>query len=121
MLVGRCALPCPVASYLIVPQYFVTMDIEAADPLLPVDQLARVMRESILPSVEALMQLAVQGKVITGGYPIGDRFMVFIVEAESEDEVREVLAGLPLSDVARTTVRRLQSPEELRDSDGYSS
>lgn len=100
------------------PQYFVTMDIEAADPLLPVDQLARVMRESILPSVEALIQLTVQGKVITGGYPIGDRFMVFIVEAESEEEVHEVLAELPLSGTAKTTVRRLQSPEELRNPDG---
>jgi hypothetical protein len=64
--------------------------------------------------VEALASLTAQGKVITGGYPIGERFMVFVVEADSEEEVREVLRGLPLSGVARTSVRRLATFEELR-------
>ena len=99
-------------------QFFVTMDIETADPLLPVEQLARVIRESILPSVEALVPLRDQGKVLTGGYPIGESFMVFVVEAESEEEVREVLENLPLSNWAKTTVRRLQTVEEMRDADG---
>ena len=31
-------------------QYLVTMDIETADPLLPIDELVRVVRKSILPS-----------------------------------------------------------------------
>ena len=32
--------------------YFVTMDIKPADPQLPVDRLANIVREAILPSVE---------------------------------------------------------------------
>src|SRR5215213_7466758 len=40
--------------------------------------------------------------------------MVFIVEADSEEEVQEVLEGLPLSGVARTNVRRLHTLEDLR-------
>src|SRR5215212_349717 len=98
-------------------KYFVTMDIEQADPLLPVDRLVSVIREAILPSVEALASLTAQGKVVTGGYPIGDRFMVFVVEADSEEEVHEVLESLPLSGVARTSVRRLAMFDELRDSE----
>jgi len=98
-------------------KYFVTMDIEQADPLLPVDRLVSVIREAILPSVEALASLTAQGKVVTGGYPIGDRFMVFVVEADSEEEVHEVLESLPLSGVVRTSVRRLAMFDELRDSE----
>jgi hypothetical protein len=98
-------------------KYFVTMDIEQADPLLPVDRLVSVIREAILPSVEALASLTAQGKVVTGGYPIGDRFMVFVVEADSEEEVHEVLESLPLSGVARTSVRRPAMFDELRDSE----
>ena len=68
-------------------QYLVTMDIESADPLLPIDELVRVVRKSILPSLEALRNLQARGKVVTGGYPIGDRFMVFVVEADSEEQL----------------------------------
>lgn len=95
-------------------QYLVTMDIETADPLLPIDKLARVIRESILPSIESLVALKAQGKVITGGYPIGERYMVFVVEADSEAQVNEVLGNLPISDVARTKVTRLRTVEELQ-------
>jgi len=100
-------------------QYFVTMDIEEANPLLPVDQLARIVRGAILPSLEALVPLTAQGRVAMGGYPIGDNFMVFIVEAGSEEEVQEVLKGLPLSGVARTNVRRLHTLEDLRSLEGH--
>jgi len=48
--------------------YFVTMDLEAeATPSLPVGGLARIVREAILPSVEALVPLGVEGKLVTGG------------------------------------------------------
>jgi len=48
--------------------YFVTMDIEPdAYPRLPVDRLANIVREAILPSVEALIPLKAQGRLVTGG------------------------------------------------------
>jgi len=50
-------------------QYFVTVDIEEADPLLPVDQLTRIVREAILPSLDALVPLVARGSVVTGGLP----------------------------------------------------
>jgi Muconolactone delta-isomerase len=94
-------------------QYLVTMDIETADPLLPIDELVRVVRKSILPSLEALRDLQARGKVVTGGYPIGDRFMVFVVEADSEEHLREMLEDVPLSGMAKTKVRLLQSFDAL--------
>ena len=66
--------------------YFVTMDLEPdAYPSLPVGGLARIVREAILPSVEALLPLRVEGKLVTGGYLIGEETMVFVFEAVSEE------------------------------------
>jgi len=94
-------------------QYLVTMDIESADPLLPIDQLARVVRKAILPSLEALRELQAQGKVVTGGYPIGDRFMVFVVEADSEEHLQQMLKEVPLYGMAKTKVRLLEGFDAL--------
>ncbi len=82
------------------PQYVVTMDITRADPLLPIDQLVGVIREAVLPSVERLIEFKAQRKVVTGGYPVGQRAIVPIRETDSEEELYEVLEGLPLSKVA---------------------
>ena len=95
-------------------QYLVTMDIESADPLLPIDELARgVVRKSILPSLEALRDLLARGKGVTGGYPIGDRFMVFVVEADSEEHLWEMIEDVPLYGMAKTKVRLLQGFDAL--------
>jgi len=51
----------------------VTMDMATADPLLPIDQLLGVIEESALPSVERLIELKAQRKVVTGGYPVGQK------------------------------------------------
>jgi len=53
------------------PHYFVTMDIEPANPLLPVDKLASIVRAAVLPTVEALVPLSAQGTLVTGGYLVG--------------------------------------------------
>jgi muconolactone delta-isomerase len=91
----------------------VRMDINRADPLLPIDQLVGVIREAVLPSIESLIRLKGQGKVVTGGYPIGQGAIVFIVETDSEEELHEILEGLPLSEVAQAKVTPLESFEEL--------
>ena len=73
------------------------------------------MREAILPSVEALVPLRAAGKLVTGGYLIGERQMVFVFEAGSEDEVREMLDSLPLSGVASPDIRPMRSLREMHD------
>lgn len=99
--------------------YFVTMDLEPeAYPSLPVGGLARVVREAILPSVEALIPLGVDGRLVTGGYLIGEGQMVFVFEADSEEEVREVLNGLPLSGVATPDIRPMRSLGEMHAFEG---
>jgi muconolactone delta-isomerase len=96
------------------PQYLVTMDMTRADPLLPIDQLMGVIQKSVLPSVERLIELKAQKKVVTGGYPVGQRALVFIIETDSEEELYEILEALPLTEVAKPRVTPLKSFEELR-------
>ena len=95
--------------------YFVAMDLKPqAAPDKPVDGLARIVREAILPSVEALVPLRAAKKLVTGGYLVGERQMVFVFEADSEEEVREVLDGLPLSGVAeKPDIKRMQALGEM--------
>ncbi len=97
------------------PQYQVTMNLVKADPLLNIGQLTDVVLDSILPSLEALKDLQSKGKVLAGGHPVGQRYVVLFMEAESEDELHELLAGLPLSELGNTTVTELKSFEELHE------
>jgi muconolactone delta-isomerase len=100
---------------LAMPQYQVTMNLLKADPLLDIGQLTDIVMEKILPSLEALKDLQSKGKVLAGGHPVGQRYLVLFMEAESEDEVRELLGGLPLSELGDTAVTELRSFEELQD------
>ena len=94
--------------------YFVTMDLDPeAAPSLPTDGLARIVRGAILPSVEELIPLRAARKLVTGGYLVGERQMVFVFEADSEEEVRETLDGLPLSRAAKPDVKRMQALGEM--------
>jgi len=96
------------------PQYMVTMNLTRADPLLNIGQLTDIVRGAILPSLERLKDLQSKGKVLAGGHPVGQRYVVLYMEAESEDELQEMLRELPLSDMGDTTVTELKSFEELQ-------
>jgi muconolactone delta-isomerase len=103
-----------------VAHYFVTMDLEPDTyPQLPTDGLAKIVREAILPSVEALVPLSAARKLVTGGYLVGERQMVFVFEADSEEEVRQMLDGLPLSGVAKPDIRRMQALGEMHAVDQF--
>src|SRR5918995_5758241 len=96
-------------------QYMVSMNLLKADPLLDIGQLTHIVMEKILPSLDALKKLQSKGKVIAGGHPVGQRYMVLFMEAESEDEVRKLLGELPLSELGDMQVIELKSFEELQD------
>ena len=96
------------------PQYQVTMNLLKADSLLDIGQLTQFVTEAILPSLEALKDLQSRGKVLAGGHPVGQRYIVLFMEAESEEEVHELLEGLPLSELGDTYVTVLKSFEELQ-------
>jgi muconolactone delta-isomerase len=90
------------------------MDLARADPLLPLDRLAWLVRDAILPSVESLIDLRSRGKIVTGGYAMGHRSIVFVMQAESEEELYEILENLPLWNHVEAKATPLQRFEELQ-------
>ena len=56
------------------------------------------MFEQVMTSIEILAKLEAEGKILAGGLPSTQRRHVFIIEAESNDEVTELIQGLPFLD-----------------------
>lgn len=78
------------------------------------DQLTELVRGTILPSVEALTRLQAQGKVLSGGYPVGGRpIIVLLVDANTETELYEILEGLPFWEEVEVEAKRMWALDEL--------
>lgn len=90
-------------------QYLVTMEFVEPGPLFAPPQLAALMEQAILPSFDALEQLRREQRVLAGGVLAGTRTAVFIVEAASNDELDQLVEGLPFWAVMRTSVAPLQA------------
>src|SRR5215212_6063863 len=96
-------------------QYLVTMSLAKAEPLIDIRQLSDIVTEKVLPSLDALKDLQSKRKVLAGGHPVGPHYVMFFMEAESEEEVRKLVGELPLSELGDTVVTEFESFEELRD------
>jgi len=60
------------------------------------EEMAEMLEQVVLPSFGSLIKLEAENKILAGGLPVGDRAFVFILEADSNEEVDEVLRGLPI-------------------------
>ena len=100
-------------------RYLVSMDLppEATpEGVLPsIEGLLGTVRETILPALEALSAFKERGVVLDGGYPSGKRSIMLVVEADSEERVREMLEEVPGWEAGTTEVSRLHTLEELSD------
>jgi hypothetical protein len=63
-------------------QYLVTQEYVDPGPLLPPEQLVGIMRMAILPGHEAMENLRSEGKILAGGFPVGERAIAFIVQRQ---------------------------------------
>jgi hypothetical protein len=77
-------------------QYLVTEELIEPGPLLSPDQLVGIVRQWVLPSMDTLINLKSEGKIIGGGVRVGERALVLIFEAESNEELDTILQRLPL-------------------------
>ncbi len=97
-------------------QYLVTMDLpegESNGALPSIERLVGTLRETILPTLEALAALKQRGVVLAGGYPSGKGSIMLVVEADSKAQAIEMLEEVPGWDAATTEVTRLHALEEL--------
>ena len=98
-------------------QYLVTGEFIDPGPLLPPDQLAGMLRQVIVPSHDVLTNLKAEGKLIAGGYAVGERAGVFIFEADSNAELDSLLMGLPFWGLVKIKVTPLEEVEGRRECD----
>ena len=98
-------------------QYLVTQEFVDPGPLLPPDRLLEMYRTAVLPGHEALINLKSEGKVIAGGFPVGERAIAFFVEADFPEELDSFLQGIPFWGIVKTKVTLLQDFEDRRDQD----
>ena len=98
-------------------QYLVTQEYVDPGPLLSPDRFLGMIRSAVLPGHEALINLRSEGKVIAGGFPVGERAIAFIVEADSPKELDALLLQIPFWTITKTKVTALQDFEDRRDQD----
>ena len=81
-------------------------------PLPPSPEQAIALLEGVvIPAFEYLSRLKVEGKVLAGGLPVGDRAFVCIIEAASNDEADGIVREMPTWGVLEWKVTPLQSFE----------
>lgn len=90
-------------------QYLVTMEYVEPGPLFSAQQLGQMVAATILPSFDLLAGLQAEGKIVAGGVLAGTRTASFIVETASNDELDQLLEGIPWWGIMKTTVVPLQS------------
>jgi hypothetical protein len=89
-------------------KYLVIGDYIDPGPLAPPQQTVQMLENAVLPSFDILSKLEAEKK-LSGGIYVGERKGVFIIEAESNDEVDKFLHTLPFWGLLKWTVSPLQT------------
>jgi hypothetical protein len=90
-------------------RYWVEAEYLDPGPLADPAQQAAISRDKVLPGQEMLAQLEREGRIVAGGAVAGVRKVVFVVEAESNDDLGDLIGKLPIWGINRWTVQPLQT------------
>ena len=74
-----------------------------------IEDMIEILEDLVLPGLEALINLESENTVLAGGVPVSERGVVFIIDARSNEELDQVLRGLPLWGILEWQVTPLQS------------
>ncbi len=72
------------------------------------EQLTRFLEEEVMPTFEYLMKLEREKKIFFAATPVGERTLVFIAEAASNEELDEMLRRIPMWPMADVKVTALE-------------
>lgn len=96
-------------------KYLVSMEsIETG--LLPPQQMAELMEQTIIPSIDAVVKLEEEKKILAGGGLVGKRAGVVIIEADSNEELDQIITNLPFWGLMKVEVTPLHSFSEVASS-----
>lgn len=75
------------------------------------EDMIEFLEDLVLPGLEALMKLESDSIVLAGGVPVSERAVAFIIDVPSNEELDQVLRGLPIWGILEWQVTPLQSFE----------
>jgi hypothetical protein len=93
-------------------RFLVTIDGSDVGVGMPPERLAQVMEQMVIPGVEKLAQWEQEGRIHGGGYTAA-RGGVFIVDADSSDEVDQLVTSLPHWGLVKVDVKPLISTSTM--------
>jgi hypothetical protein len=73
------------------------------------EEALKTLEDMVLPLFESLMRLESEKKILAGGVPVGDRGVVFILQAASHGEVDRMLRSLPMWSLFKWDVVALET------------
>ena len=93
-------------------RFLVTIDGSDIGAGMPPQQLGQVIDQMVIPSLEKLAQWEEEGRIHGGGYTAA-RGGVFMIDADSSEEVDQLVASLPYWGLVRVEVKPLISTSTL--------
>ena len=87
-------------------RFLVTIDGSDVGVGMPPERIAQVRQQMVIPGVEKLAQWEQEGKIHGGGYTAA-RGAVFIIEADSIEEVDQLVTSLPHWGLVKVDVKPL--------------
>ncbi len=93
-------------------RFLVTIDGSDIGVGMPPERLAQVVEQMVTPGIEKLVQWEQEGRVHGGGYTAA-RGGVFIVEADSSEEVDQLVTSLPHWALVKVDVKPLISTSAM--------
>jgi muconolactone delta-isomerase len=73
---------------------------------MPPERLGQVLEQMVIPGIEQLGQWEQEGRIHGGGYPAG-RGGVFMIDADSSEEVDQLVTSLPYWGIVKVEVKPL--------------
>ena len=89
-------------------RFVVTIDGSNVGVGMPPERIAQVREQMVVPGVEKLAQWEQEGKIYGGGFT-GARGSVFVIEADSLEEVDQLVTSLPHWGLVKADVKPLIS------------
>ena len=75
------------------------------------EEAVQILEKSVLPSFSAFIELKSSGRILAGGLPVAGREMAFIAEADSNEDLDQMLRDIPLWPLLTWDITPLQSFE----------
>ena len=93
-------------------RFLVTIDGSDVGKGMPPERLAEVLDRMVIPSIEQLVEWEREGRAHGGGYTAA-RGGVFVIEADSNEEVDQLVTGLPHWGLVKVDVKPLRSASSI--------